>query len=112
VNFGLTAYCEVQRPQPYRGGHELGVVLLVYLLHGSASARAPIRIFSMLSACLSKLLEGVLQSPRYVGRKHLAGLSSHTLGGVYRPRGMKTNVPGGTLTWRSPTRKSNSPSST
>src|SRR5919107_4635069 len=68
-----------------RWSHELGVVLLVYLLHGPASARAPIRIFSMLGPQLSELLEGVLQAPRYVGRQHLAGLGSYTFGGVNRP---------------------------
>src|SRR5215217_8004970 len=77
-----------------RWSHELGVVLLVYLLHGPASARAPIRIFSMLGPQLSELLEGVLQAPRYVGRQHLARLSSYTLGGVNRPPRDEDERPG------------------
>ena len=74
--------------------HELGVVLLIYLLHGPASARAPIRIFSFLGAQLGELLEGVLQAPRYVGRQHLAGLGSYTLRSVDRPPRDEDESPG------------------
>ncbi len=48
-------------------------------------ARTPTRVFSLLGAHPSELLEGVLQAPRYVGRQHLARLGSYTLGGVDRP---------------------------
>src|SRR5919199_2799202 len=64
--------------------HELGVVFLVYLRHGPASARAPICLFSLLGPQLGKLLEGALQAPRYVGPQHLAGLGSDNLSGVDR----------------------------
>ena len=40
--------------------HELGVVFLVVLLHGPASARAPMCVFSLLGPQPSELLEGPL----------------------------------------------------
>ena len=66
------------------GSHELGVVFLVYLRHGPASSRAPIRLFSLLGSQLGELLEGALQAPRYVGPQHLAGLGPDNLSGVDR----------------------------
>src|SRR5215203_25170 len=47
-----------------RWSHELGVVLLVYLLHGPASARAPIRIFSMLGQIAANLRPCIEDSSR------------------------------------------------
>src|SRR3712207_3193913 len=61
--------------------YEFGVVSLVYLRHGPA----PIRPFSLLGTHPGKLLEGPLQTPRYVGREHLAGLTPHNLGRVDSP---------------------------
>src|SRR3712207_5540963 len=67
------------------GSHELGVVFLVYLLHGPAPARATIRPFSLFGPQLGELLEGPLQAPWYVSCQHLAGLGSDNLGGMDRP---------------------------
>src|SRR3712207_1387260 len=76
------------------GPHELGVVLLVYLLHGAASARATIRALSLFGPQLGELLEGPLQAPWYVSCQHLAGLRPDNLGGVGRPPWDEDERPG------------------
>ena len=52
------------------------------------------------------LLEGSLH-PRYARREHLTGLDPDDLAGVDRRRGIKTNLPGDALAWRSPARERN-----
>ncbi len=52
------------------------------------------RVFSLLSAQLGELLEGVLQAPRYVGRQHLAGLASDNLRSMDRPPRDEDESPG------------------
>jgi hypothetical protein len=83
----LTLYsCSQQAIDGLQGwADECGIVLLIYLLHGHAVTRASTRIFRLLGAHPSELLERTLQASRYVGRKHLARLGPDDLGGVNRP---------------------------